>query len=319
MFIGVDLGGTNIKVGLFDREFHWLSTIFKPTESEKGSTVVVENIIAALQQLLDEAGLAPQDITAIGVGVPGLMDREKGISIFSPNFTDWAEVPIAGAISSAFGDTPVFIDNDVRMNLQGEWHFGAGVGIGDLVLLTIGTGLGAGVVLNHQVIYGHNGSAGEIGHMNMYRTGRPCACGSSGCLGRYVSARGIITTLQEKLAAFPESLISHWLAAGEELSLLLLDKAYDQGDELAVAVYRETGELLGYGLSNVINLYNPQRIIIGGGVSQAGERIFQYTREVIKSHSLKPAQVDFDLVTAQLGDRAGIIGAAYYASFCSGK
>lgn len=311
-YLGVDLGGTNIKGGLFDEDFQTVQKLHKPTHEEAGPTEVLNRIWACCQQLMAQEKITSDDILAAGFGIPGQMDVEKGISIFLPNFTDWKDVPVAKWLQDKLGQ-PVFIDNDVRVNLYGEMAFGAGRGHRNVVLVTIGTGLGAAVLINGQVLYGASNSVGEIGHMNMYRHGRPCACGSTGCLGRYVSARGIVKTMQEKLADGQTSLVGEWMSQGQELTTKLISKAVAKGDPTAVEVFKETGELLGFGLGNVINLFNPETLILGGGVSAAGEPLFKYTRETLAHHSLPVAREACKLETAQLGDEAGMVGAAVYA------
>lgn len=311
-YLGVDLGGTNIKAGLFDEDFQPVEKLHKPTHEEEGPTAVLNRIWACCQELMVGAEIQADDILAAGFGIPGQMDVEQGISIFSPNFTDWHDIPVSKWLHAKLGK-PVFIDNDVRVNLYGEMAFGAGRGHRNVVLVTIGTGLGAAVLINGQVLYGASNSVGEIGHMNMYRHGRPCACGSSGCLGRYVSARGIVKTMQEKLADGQTSLVGDWMAQGEELTTKLISEAVAQGDETAINVFKETGELLGFGLGNVINLYNPEELILGGGVSAAGEPLFKYTRDTLAHHSLPVAREACRVSMAQLGDEAGMVGAAVYA------
>lgn len=312
MYLGIDLGGTNIKVGLFTTEFALLDKLYYPTDSTKGAAAVFENIFTAIETLLTRNQLDKKDLQVIGAGIPGLMDIQKGLSIFSPNFANWENVPVVDLLEKRY-DCPAFIDNDVRVNLYGEWHFGAGKGKQNLVLLTLGTGLGSGVVMAGRVLYGATSSAGEIGHMNMFRTGRPCACGSQGCLGRYVSARGILKTFEEKAPMFPNSLLVKWQQE-ETLTTALISKAFDKGDALATEIYQETGELLGFGLTNIINLFNPEMIIIGGGVSKAGERLLGYARKIVTEHSLKIARENCEIRTATLSDEAGMIGAAYYGS-----
>jgi len=263
--------------------------------------------------MLENRGLTNVDIVCMGLGVPGLLNVNEGISLFAPNFTDWANVPVKGWFEKRL-HVPVFIDNDVRVNLYGEWYFGAGKGYKNVVLLTLGTGLGSGIVMDGRVLYGATGSAGEIGHMNMYREGRPCKCGSSGCLGRYVSALGMLKTLEEKIESGQHSIICEW--AKDDLSKIsakMISEAYDLGDKAAIESLHETGEILGYGLANVINLYNPEIIIIGGGMAAAGERLLKSTREIVNSHALKISNNKCNITTALLGDSAGIIGAAIYA------
>ncbi|KRL11566.1 glucokinase [Lentilactobacillus otakiensis DSM 19908 = JCM 15040] len=311
-YLGVDLGGTNIKAGLFDEDFQTVEKLHKPTHEEEGPTAVLNRIWACCQELMAAAKIQADDILAAGFGIPGQMDVEKGISIFSPNFTDWQDIPVAKWLHAKLGK-PVFIDNDVRVNLYGEMAFGAGRGHRNVVLVTIGTGLGAAILINGQVLYGASNSVGEIGHMNMYRHGRPCACGSSGCLGRYVSARGIVKTMQEKLADGQTSMVGDWMARGQELTTKLISEAVAQGDVTAIDVFKETGELLGFGLGNVINLYNPEELILGGGVAAAGEPLFKYTRDTLAHHSLPVAREACQVSMAQLGDEAGMVGATVYA------
>ena len=187
--IGMDLGGTNIKTSLFTKDFSVVAEQRTPTMVSLGSEGVLQRMADNIRELLLKAGAAAEEVEVMGMGVPGLLDIEKGISLFSPNFPQWENVPIAGWFKERLG-IPVFIDNDVRVNLYGECYFGAGKGKKNVVLLTLGTGLGAGVMIDGHILYGATGSMGEIGHMNMYREGRPCRCKSSGCLGRYVSEIG---------------------------------------------------------------------------------------------------------------------------------
>lgn len=257
--------------------------------------------------------LKKKNIVCIGFGVPGLLDIEKGISLFSPNFPLWKNVPVVDWLEQRV-EIPVFIDNDVRMNLYGEWYLGAGRGKQNIVLLALGTGLGAGIVVDGRVLYGNTASAGEIGHMNMYREGRECRCGSSGCLGRYVSALGILRTFKEKLAEGKPSIVMKWVDNKEEdITVNMLSEAFDAGDRAAIEAMQETGELLGYGLVNVINLFNPEMIIIGGGVSRAGERLLSSARAVIRQKALQISQQQCEICVAQLGDGVGMAGAAVYA------
>lgn len=312
MYLGVDLGGTNIKVGLFDDQFQQIAEKRRPTESETNSDNVVANVKEAMHEVLDAHSEA--QITTIGMGIPGLMDVDQGISKFSPNFANWRDVPVKQIFEQEF-KRPVFIDNDVRVNLYGEWQFGAGQGKQNILMVTIGTGLGSGIVVDGHALYGITGSTGELGHMNMYRHGRPCNCGSSGCLGRYVSGRGIVKTIQEKLTAGQSSIINEWVKGDlSQIEASMLSDAYDAGDQLAKNVYQETGELLGFGLSTAINLLNPEVVIIGGGVANAGERLLEPTRKAIEQHSLEISRKACQIDLARLGDSAGMLGAAVMAN-----
>lgn len=312
-YIGIDLGGTNIKGAIFNKKLNLIYEQRSLTEADKGSEHVLNRIYNLFDSMLKNEGLKNEDIVCMGIGVPGLLNINEGISMFSPNFSKWENVPVVKWFEEKL-HIPVFIDNDVRVNLYGEWYFGAGKGKENVVLLTLGTGLGSGIVMDGHVLYGVTGSAGEIGHMNMYREGRSCKCGSSGCLGRYVSALGMLNTLKEKIKGGQNSVICEWVHDNlSEVSAKMVSKAYDAGDKVAIETLHETGEILGFGLVNVINLYNPEIIIIGGGMAAAGERLLKKTREVVNSHALKIPNEKCTITTALLGDTAGMIGAAIYA------
>ncbi|CQR55600.1 ROK family protein [Paenibacillus riograndensis] len=311
--IGVDLGGTNIKAALFDASFNAIGEISLSTEAAKGPAHVLSRIRLAVQQLTEDKGIPLQSITCMGLGIPGLLDPEEGMSLFSPNFPGWEHIHIVNEMKLYY-DFPIFIDNDVRVNLYGEWQYGAARGYKNVVLLTLGTGLGSGIVSDGKVVYGTTFSAGEIGHMNMFRRGRPCRCGSSGCLGRYVSAVGMVNTFTEKLAEGRPSIIQAWTNGNNgQITAQMISEAYDLEDPLAAEVMHETGVLLGFGLANVINLLNPEVIVVGGGMSAAGERLLHSVRETVKDHALKLSGSKCSIVQAELGSRAGTLGAAVYA------
>lgn len=311
--MGIDLGGTNIKAGIYDTEFKAIKEISIPTEAAQGSSHVLKRIREAVRLMTEEANIPLSAVDGMGIGVPGLLDPVTGISFFSPNFPGWEYVEVVQEMEQHY-DFPVFIDNDVRVNLYGEWLQGAGKGYNHLVLITLGTGLGSGIVNDGKVIYGTSYSAGEIGHMNMYRNGRPCRCGSSGCLGRYVSAVGMVNTFREKLNEGRTSVIQKWTKDKEEkITALMISEAYDLEDGLAIEVMKETATILGFGLANVVNLLNPDLIIVGGGMAAAGDKLLNPVRETVNQHALKLSGSKCKIVQAELGSRAGTVGAASYA------
>lgn len=311
--IGIDLGGTNIKAGIYSGDLKEILEISIPTEASQGSSHVLFRIREAIRILTLESNISLDKIIGMGIGIPGLLDPVEGLSIFSPNFPNWDHVHIVNEMKDYY-DFPVVIDNDVRVNLYGEWLHGAGRGYNNLMLITLGTGLGSGIVNEGKVLYGTSYSAGEIGHMNMYRNGRPCKCGSSGCLGRYVSAIGMVNTFKEKLREGRTSIIQEWVNDDiEAIQAVMISEAYDLGDHLAIEVMHDTGNLLGFGLSNVVNMLNPEVIIVGGGMAAAGDRLLNTVRETVNKHSLKLSSSKCRIVQAELGNRAGTIGAASYA------
>lgn len=312
--IGIDLGGTNIKAAILDGSLSVLSERSDPTHASEGPDYVITAIKNIIRELMQLHQITDEQVLCMGLGIPGLLNPTEGLSIFSPNFPGWENINVVQEMRKDFS-FPVFIDNDVRVNLYGEWHFGAGKGLNNIVLVTIGTGLGSGVVVDGRVLYGTTSSIGEIGHMNMFREGRPCRCGSSGCLGRYVSAIGMVRTCIEKLERGEHSMIQTWVEGDlSRITAKMISDAYDLNDPIAIQVMHETGEILGFGLANVINLFNPELIIIGGGVSAAGDRLLHTVRETIQAHALQLSSHACRVVTAQLGGRAGMIGAAAYAA-----
>lgn len=311
-YIGMDLGGTNIKVSVFDVNFQKVGENRTPTEVKYGSEHVLVRMYNNVTDLLEKLHISTEDIVCMGIGVPGILDIKNGISRFSPNFPKWEEVPIVAWMENHL-HIPVYIDNDARVNLYGEWKFGAGKNRQNVLMITLGTGLGGAAVVDGRVIYGASGSAGEIGHINMYREGRECRCGSSGCLGRYVSALGVLRTFREKIAEDRKSIICDWVDNDmEKVTADMLSRAYDEGDEVAIETMKETGELLGFGLCAVFSLYNPEIIIVGGGMSGMGDRLLQYTRDILDKHALRIPYSACTIVMAVLGDAAGMLGAAVY-------
>ena len=232
-YLGVDLGGTTIKAGLFDEQLQLLKMVQKNTGASLGADIVLKRIEKCLEILVLKNNLSFEQIDALGIGVPGLLNRNDGISLFSPNFNNWHNVKIKEWFEHKWL-IPTVIDNDVRMHL--------------------GTDLGSGIVVDGHVLYGANDSVGEIGHMNMYRHGRACRCGSSGCLGRYVSAVGMINTFKEKDIDHM-SIVNRWVNNCDEITAKMICQAYDLNDSIVVATLKETGEILGYGITNLINLF----------------------------------------------------------------
>lgn len=308
--IGIDLGGTSIKGGVFDRGCDTPVVERRiPTEAAGGPEHVIERIEALIDDLLDE--VERESVDRIGIGVPGLMDRKAGVSLFSPNFPGWQTVPIASIIGEHTG-LPVVIDNNVRVNLYGEWRHGAGRGHDNVVMITIGTGLGAAVVVDGHVLYGATDSIAELGHITIPGLNRPCRCGDHGCLGRYVSAIGMVRTLNEKIADGKSSIIQSWTDSEGQVTAEMISRAYDAGDEVAMETMTETGELLGLGITYLINFFNPEIVVIGG-VSAAGERLLTPVRDVAKQHALPIAFEHCTIVSSELGAKAGMIGAAEIA------
>ncbi|WP_054950667.1 ROK family protein [Numidum massiliense] len=315
-FVGVDVGGTNIVVGLLDDAGQLLDKKKQSTEAERGSESIISKIADAVRQLLQENALHVNDVQAVGIGVPGFVDPQRGICQFSANL-HWRDEPVAEKVQRQLG-IPVFIDNDVRMYVYGEAMHGAGQGGAHVLGLTLGTGIAAAVVSGGQLYYGNRFMAGELGHIRMEGETAPCNCGLHGCLETVASATGIVRLARERLTSGlgsgQSSLLQQSFAeAPERLTARDVSVAYDRGDELAKQVFVHAGTQLGRALSYAVMLFSPDVIVIGGGLAAAGERLLQPVRETLKAYVLPVYWDNLSIRVAQLQGVAGVVGSALFA------
>lgn len=311
---GVDLGGTNIEAALMDAAGQTCGWVTWPTDADKGPTHVMQRIIDLVQYVVAENGLDKEALRGVGLGVPGLVNSKEGMSIFSPNLPDWRNIPIAVQVARGVG-TPVIIDNDVRMSAWGEKLLGAGRGREDLICVTLGTGIGSGIFIQGEMFAGRNESAGEIGHMTVEKDGPRCNCGNHGCLELYASGRGIARRAREAMGATDTDTSLIWKLAEGDLTQITAATVYTaatKGDEVALRLVEETALYLGIGLANAANILNPQCIVLGGGVMRMGDLLLEPTRRVVRMRAM-PFNRETEIVVAELGERAGAIGAAVAA------
>lgn len=307
--IGFDLGGTNMGAALVSATGKILFLSEGPTLSHEPGEKIIARMQDLVRNCLREAKDKNLEVTSIGMGCPGLLDSDTGVVKFSPNLPQWNNVEIGRIMSEEF-KIPVAIDNDVRVATLGEFNFGAGKGYRNILCITVGTGVGGGIILNGQLQRGPCQSMGEIGHMTLKKDGPVCGCGNHGCLEALASSTAIIREARQVIENGKSPVMQKMLAEGESLGAYLVTKAAGQGDAEAARIMRETGEWLGIGLANVINLINPDIIIIGGGVSLAGEILFRPLQEEISRRALKIPGSHVKIVPAELGDYAGMIGAS---------
>lgn len=312
--IGLDLGGTNIVVGVLPidgGEVLALRTL--PTESHRGAKFVVDRMISmveeAIREVIETHGGSRSDFAGVGIGSPGPLDRATGTVINTPNL-GWRNFPLRDLISNALG-LPATLDNDANCATFGEWWLGAGRDVDTLVGLTLGTGIGGGIVLNGEIFHGVSDVAGEIGHMTIDSTGRKCKCGNYGCLEAYASGPAIAARAIEGIEAGAESMLSDMV--GGRLSDITAATVYEAvilGDLYANEVMRETAKFLGAGVANIINVLNPAMVVIAGGVTRAGDHLFVPLRAEVRRRAFRSAEEACQIVSAQLPGRAGVIGAA---------
>lgn len=315
-YIGCDLGGTNLRAALVDVETG--KVLFQqsvPTLAREGHDAVMRRMADLFLTMIKAAGLKPQDVSGIGIGVPGVLDLEKGETIFLPNLPGtWPHVPLRDVLQERTG-LPVALLNDVRSITFGEWRFGAGQGVDTVAVLAIGTGIGGGLVINGQLHLGIGGTAGELGHMVIDFNGPRCGCGNYGCLEAFASGPAIAAMGMKAVAQGLTTRIGE--LCGYDLNAItpaLIAEAARQGDEIACEIYQQAGFYLGVAASTLCASVSPRRIIVTGGVANAGRLLLDPMERTMRErvHIMPVEQVE--IVTGLLGDHAGVIGAACWAA-----
>ncbi len=307
--IGIDIGGTNIKIALVDTKGKIAFSESASTRAEMGYEFTIKNIINLIRDSITRSKVSIGQVGGIGVGCPGQIDSENGIVRSLPNIPGWVNVPLAKILRDEFG-LPVKIDNDVRVATLGEYKFGAGKGYQNIVCITVGTGIGSGIIINGQLVRGASMSAGELGHVIVQEhNGEICGCGKTGCVEAVASGPAIVKQAElylmtGKSAKFKE------LAAGSPITPEIVAEAAILGDDIALRIFEITGYWIGIALSSVVNLLNPEVIIIGGGVAQAGDILLNPIKETIKKRALKISSESLNVIPAQLGNSAGVVGAS---------
>jgi glucokinase len=312
--VGVDLGGTNIAVGVVPMEGGEVRAFrSQPTESQRGAKFVVDRMVelveASIEQVLREEGGTRDQIAGVGIGSPGPLDRRTGVVINTPNL-GWRNFPLRDLIANAVG-LPATLDNDANCATYGEWWLGAGRDADTLVGFTLGTGIGGGIVLHGQIYHGVSDVAGEIGHMTIDSTGRKCKCGNYGCLEAYASGPAIAARAVEGIEAGAETILTE-LVNGR-LDLITAATVYEgvvRGDAYATEVMKDTAKFLGAGIANIINVLNPEMVVISGGVTRAGDHLFEPLRAEVRRRAFRSAEEACRIVAAEMPDRAGVVGAA---------
>ena len=308
--IGIDLGGTNIRIALLSSSGDIMGIHKQPTHAEREIGRILEAIASGIMILINEHQLSREDIVGVGLGAPGFLSLDAGVIHSSPNLPTVNETPVVALLERLTG-LPVYLENDANAAAVGEHWIGAGQGSRNLLCITLGTGVGSGFILHDTIWHGSNDLAGELGHTTLFLDGLPCNCGRKGCLEAYVSATGIVTRTRLALSGGRSSSLSHLLAQGEnQLTSVMIYEHAKKGDPLARELLEETGRYLAVSLGNVLNLLDLETIILGGQVSQAGEFLFRPTIEEVERRAIRAAYYPLKIVPAQLGDHAGIIGAA---------
>lgn len=314
--IGCDLGGTNLRVGIVDIQTGSVSHQRSiPTQAREGHSVVINRMTQLISAVLQESGFSEKDIDGIGIGVPGVLKPSDGMVLFMPNLYDgWVNVPLSNMIASATG-LPVHLINDVRAITLGEWKYGIGRDTNSLVCFAVGTGIGGGVVVNNQLVWGFDGTAGELGHMIVEPDGLQCGCGNHGCLEAYASgpaiaAMGIKAIIQGQTTRIGE-LVNYDL---NKITPQVIADAAQKGDLIAIEIFQHVGRMIGIAAVNVALAIGPDLFVISGGVASAGDLLLEPIRRTIheRIHVMPKDRIRVEV--AKLGDQAGILGSAHWAS-----
>ena len=306
--IGVDMGGTAIKAGVVDENMQIICKHSVPTG--EGFENVVKNIADAAKTVAGMVGLTVEDFPCIGIGTPSCINPNTGNLVFSNN-TNWRNVPLRAELEKHL-PVPVYIGNDANCAVIGETIAGAGKGHDNVVMLTLGTGVGGGVILGGKLFCGGDGMGAELGHTPIVTGGYPCTCGINGCLEAYASVTALIRYANEAMEAHPESLMNEWVKQnGEVCGKTVFDCAHE-GDAAALAVMDLYTSYVAHGIGGFINVFRPEIVLVGGGISAQGDFLLDPIRSKLAKHVFA-----YDIIgapevrAAALGNAAGTIGAAY--------
>lgn len=313
--IGVDLGGTKMLAGLLDRDYKVKASEKTKVYVSEGPKTFINSLNESISHLLEEYSLSPRQIAAIGIGCPGIIDSQKGVVISSPNIPFLHHLELVKKIKKTFG-IPAVLGNDVNVGLFGEQRLGAARGYKHVVGIFLGTGVGGALIFNDSIYEGASGGAGEIGHMTVDPMGLLCGCGKRGCLETLAGRLGIAS--EAAMLAMRQQAPRLYAAVGGDMSKIksgVLAKAVKSGDKVLAGMIEERARHLGIAMGNVVNLLNPQMIVLGGGVMEAmGNLILPASEEAMRKTAMEPLGRKVKVVAAKLGDYAIVKGAAVMAS-----
>jgi glucokinase len=311
--LGIDLGGTKILTAVADAEGKMLSRDHSITPAKEGQEAVVDSILESIGRALKQAGMAATGLAAIGIGAPGLSNPETGILFTSPNLPGWKDVPLRDIIQRELG-TKAFLINDANAAAVGELYFGAGRGARNFIYITVSTGIGGGIIIDGRLYTGSHGTAGELGHMTIDDEGPPCNCGNRGCWETLASgtalAREARRSIQDGAAT---SILEYAGGDPERINAEVIHEAAQAGDRLATELIARTAYYLGVGLANLINIFNPELIVIGGGLANMGDRLLKPAYDEAGRRAFPPSFREVRFARAELGRNSGVLGAAAFA------
>jgi glucokinase len=310
--LAVDIGGTTIRLALVSTNGEILAREQHPTIAEEGPLKVLDRILSAMDKLLQIHQIDASRLQSICIAAAGAIDTDNGIITISPSLPGWIDIPLRDTIKAKYG-TSTFLINDANAAALGEHRFGAGRGSTNLVYITVSTGIGSGIIIDNNLYSGTSGSAGEIGHMTIDVNGPACNCGGNGCLETLASGTAVAREAIRRINNGERSSLTEIEDGIENITAEKVGQAANKGDTLALEVITEAARYLGVGLANLVNILNPDIIIVGGGLSKLGDLLLKPAIEVIQERAFKLPTRAVRIVTSQLRDDAGILGAAIFA------
>ncbi|HEX5838025.1 MAG TPA: ROK family protein [Anaerolineales bacterium] len=311
---GVDIGATSIDLSILDFSGNRIARYAETASVKDGPITVLGRVSSLLEKMLKEQNLSPEKVRGIGIGVPGPVDFSAGTLVSPPIMPGWDEYPIIQTVQQWFPSANVVVDNDVNVMALGEIHRGAGGGVDNLIFVKIGTGIGAGIVCDGRIYRGANGCAGDIGHISVNKFGPLCRCGNTGCLEAVAGGPAIARRAVDAAQAGRSSvLMKYFEKNGKLLRAEDVGEAAREGDPLAIEIIRESGQSIGDVLASLVNFYNPQMIVIGGGVILLGNLLLSSIRQAVLQRSTALATRDLRIVFSEIGPDAGVIGAVHLA------
>ena len=309
--IAVDLGGTQLRVAACSGGRQMIVRHAEPTKAAEGLEPVLGRMVAGIRAVGDEVGW--DRVKAVGVSAPGPLDPWRGMILWAPNLPGWKDVPLGERLSKAV-DRPVFLGNDANLAALAEQRHGAGQGYTDLIYITVSTGIGGGVISDNRLIIGRRGLGAEVGHMTVEAHGPVCNCGNIGCLEAMASGTALARQAREMVAAGIRTRISELVGGdAEKISAKIIHEAAEDGDPVAVDLWRKAGVYLGVGIVNLMYLFGPGAIVIGGGLTKAGDLLFAPMRVTVRQRIKEVYWKECPIVSPALGDDVSLIGAATLA------
>jgi len=311
--LAVDLGGTKIIAAIVSNEHKIMAKKYRPTLADKGPQPVINRIFSTVDQLLGQRNIDLSQLEGISIAAAGAIDYDRGLITLSPNLRGWRDIPLRDIVKEKYGVT-TFLINDASAAALGEYHFGAGKGVDNLIYLTVSTGIGGGIIIDGKLYSGSCGSAGEIGHMTIDVNGPKCNCANIGCLEMLASGTAVAREAVRRIKQGENSTLTEIVKGNiENITAEKVEVAARNGDSLASEVIAEAAAYLGVGLANLVNIFNPEMIIIGGGMAKAGDLLLNPTRQVVRERAFQVSAQAVCIVPAQLGEDSGILGAAIFA------